>query len=151
MNNVYHTAFLVPRIEDAMRDYGRALGVTFRPPLVRSYDRIQQRSSDGPATGRMTYSIEGPVYIELVEISGEGMYAPSERDGVHHVGMWSADPLGQAREMAVAGFEWEASLYAKDGSVPVVFVRRGGVRIELVTEARRQMFMDWLAGESTPA
>jgi hypothetical protein len=146
MNSIYHVAFLVPHLEEAVTGYGRSLGLSFRPIVSRTYKRLEQRFCDGPFFARFTYSIEGPVHIELTEVAGEGIWAQaSER--IHHIGMWSNDPLARARQMEVDGFNWEASIYGDDGTVPIVFVRRNDVRIEILNENRRSRFLEWLAGQ----
>jgi hypothetical protein len=126
------------------------LGLTFRPPVVRNLTRVRQRSYGGPVSLRFTYSIEGPVHIELIEGSAEGppesIWAPS--DGLlHHIGMWSENPLVQSKQMEAGGFEWEGSIYADDGAVRVIFVRKKNVRVELMVVSRRDVVLDWLAGK----
>ena len=76
---------------------------------------------------RFTYSVAGPVQIELIEGSTEGhpesIWTPS--DGLlHHIGMWSENPLVQSRLMEAGGFEWGGSIYADDGAHWVIFVRK---------------------------
>jgi hypothetical protein len=146
VNSIYHTAFVVPQLETAVSAYGTALGLSFRPPVSRRYERIEQRDCDGPFSARFTYSVEGPVHIELVEVSGQGIWARCD-ERVHHVGMWSPDPVVQAKKMAAVGFEWEASIHAEDGTVPIIFVRRRDVRIELLHERRRPNFLEWVNGK----
>ena len=129
--------------------YERALGVSFLPPLESRYPRVVQSDGEAPFTARMTYSRGGPVHLELVEVveaAGTGLWAGHHDHQVHHVGMWCPDPRSTAADLVTEGFEWEADCCQPDGSVPVVFVRRGGYRLELVTEARRPRLTDWVAG-----
>jgi hypothetical protein len=146
VNSIYHAAFIVPQLEAAIAGYEAALGLRFRPPVSRHYQRLEQRYCDGPFYARFTYSVEGPMHIELVEVSGQGIWAQCD-ERVHHIGMWSPDPVAQAKKMAEVGFEWEASIHGDDGTVPIVFVRRREVRIELLNERRRPNFLDWVSGK----
>ncbi len=50
--------------------------------------------------------------------------------------------------MEADGYSWEATIHADDGSTPVVFVRRGDVRIEIIEEARKPAIMAWIEGRS---
>jgi hypothetical protein len=150
MNQIYHIAFVVPQLEDAMEQYGKALGITFRPPVSRTYNNVDHRSEgrdiyNAPFHGRFTYSVEGPLHIELVEVSGEGVWAPGA-ESIHHFGMWTDDPSEKALELEDSGFHWEANR-ADDGSTPIVFVRRGDIRVELLNDSRRPNFVDWLNGK----
>jgi Glyoxalase/Bleomycin resistance protein/Dioxygenase superfamily len=150
MNKIYHIGFAVLRLEEAMEEYGKIFGITFCAPVSRNYHMVEQRSEDGrvyngPFDGRFTYSVEGPVHIELIEVSGDGIWSPSG-ERIHHFGMWSIDPLLQARELESVGFRWEARLHSDDGSVPIVFVRKEDIRVELLNESRRPNFVDWVEG-----
>jgi hypothetical protein len=150
VSSIYHTAFVVPQLEEAMAEYGRSLGLTFRPPVVRNLKRVKQRLYEGPVSLRFTYSVEGPVHIELIEGAAEAppesIWAPSA-GLLHHIGMWSENPPVQSKQMEADGFEWEGSIYADDGAVRVIFVRKKNVRVELMDVSRREVVLDWLAGK----
>lgn len=49
--------------------------------------------------------------------------------------------------MEADGFEWEGSIYADDGAVRVVFVKKKNVRIELMDVSRRNAVLDRVAGK----
>jgi catechol 2,3-dioxygenase-like lactoylglutathione lyase family enzyme len=152
MNCIYHVGLVVPQLEAAIEQYSKALGVTFRPPVSRTYGKVDQHATDGhvyngPFEGRFTYSVEGPPHIELMEASGEGIWAATGEQRFHHFGMWSDNPQAQAQKMERIGFRWEAKLYSDDGSIPIVFVRKDDIRIELLSENRKPNFRAWVEGQ----
>jgi len=151
MNKIYHAGFIVPYLEDAMEEYGKIFDITFLPPVTRSYSQVDQQSEDGRMynggfNGRFTYSVEGPFHVELIEVAGAGVWKPVI-GRPHHFGMWSDDPHKEARKLEGVGFRWEARLHGDDGSVPIIFVRKDDIRIELLNKDRRPNFLDWVEGK----
>ncbi|WP_394850837.1 VOC family protein [Pendulispora brunnea] len=144
---MFHYGILVPRLEAAISFYESAFGLTFLPPLATFYPRVQQKDGDAPFSARITYSRSGPIHLELLEAEGTGLWAPQPGDHVHHIGLWAEEPLRMAADLESKGFEWEAHCYGADGAIPVVFVRRGAVRLELVDAQRRPKWTDWVAGK----
>lgn len=145
---IFHAALHVPDLEAAIESYGRAMQLDFLPPVTRNYARLQQKEHDGVFKARISYSRQGPFYIELLESTGPGMWSAPALDRFHHFGIWAEDALQEARKMEASGFEWEATIHAGDGSTPVVFVRRSDVRVEIIDESRRPALMDWIDGRA---
>jgi hypothetical protein len=145
---IFHAALHVPNIESAIESYGRTMQLDFLAPVTRHYSRLQQKDHDGVFVAQISYSRQGPFYIELLESTGPGMWSGPALDRFHHFGIWAKDALQEGRDMEASGFEWEATIHADDGSTPVVFVRRGDVRIEIIDESRRPALMDWIEGRA---
>jgi catechol 2,3-dioxygenase-like lactoylglutathione lyase family enzyme len=145
---IYHTAIRVGDIETAIRRYGRSLNLRFRPPVLRRYPRMRSAWGDTPFEGLMTYSVEGPVHVELLQPLSplSGIWRDTGHDRLHHIGLWSTDPSRQSHAMRADGFAWDTSLVDEDGSEPVIFVRRGSMLIELVSQHRRPRFQAWVSG-----
>jgi hypothetical protein len=118
----FHLGILVKDIEAAAADFTALLGVEFEP--VRS-----QQVATGETT-RLCYSLQGPPYLELMEMTGEGIWSPGQGEGLHHIG--ASDPSVPGRCRA---FDNEVDLIsaAGDGSPQVVITRPEalhGVRLE---------------------
>ena len=145
---IFHAAMIVPNIEEAIETYRQSLRLDFLPPVTRHWPRVEQEGHDEPFDARITYSREGPFYIELLETSGPGIWSDPGCDRFHHFGIWGKNARQEASRMEADGYSWEATIHADDGITPVVFVRRGDVRIEIIEEARKPAIMAWIEGRS---
>ncbi|SRR6266404_6339674 len=149
MRELYHIGILVPNLDAVVDHYAKLYGVGFRPPIEVPSCRVVQRTCpDAPLTCRLTYSIQGPMYVELLEAQGEGLWSPRNVGGVHHVGMWSTDPVTESQSLMAAGADWAATMYLDAETVGIVFVRHQGVLIELVTDKLRPPLLDWIEGRT---
>jgi len=149
INSLYHIGILVPDIDAAIERYGEIYGVTFRPPIeVTSCRVVQRNGSDAPFTCRLSYSTRGPMYVELVEAQGDGLWSAANIGGIHHIGMWSEDPKAQAEQLVADGSTWEASMYLDTETIGIIFVRHQGALIELVTGKLRAPLIEWTEGRA---
>jgi Glyoxalase/Bleomycin resistance protein/Dioxygenase superfamily len=146
MKQLYHIGILVDDVDAAVDQYGALYGTRFPPPIDLTAARVTQRNgSDAPFTCRLTYST-GPMHVELLQASGDGLWSPQNVGGIHHVGMWSADPVADSNALLTAGAIWEASMYLAPELIGVVFVRHRGILIEFVTDQLRTALLDWIEG-----
>ena len=83
----FHVGILVRDVEAARADFTARLGVEFEP--VHS-----QPIATGETT-RFCYSLAGPPYLELVEMTGTGSWSADQPEGFHHIGI--GDPSVAAR------------------------------------------------------
>jgi len=83
----FHIGILVKDVEAARADFTAKLGVEFEP--VHS-----QQIATGETT-RFCYSLAGPPYLELVEMTGTGSWSADQPEGFHHIGI--GDPSVAAR------------------------------------------------------
>ena len=97
---------------------------TSRPPALTSPPSSGWKSepvhSQKLATGETTrfcYSLQGPPYLELVEMTGTGSWSPEQPEGFHHIGV--SDPSVPAR-CAAFGDHVELVAPGDDGSPLVV-------------------------------
>jgi hypothetical protein len=149
MNSLYHIGILVADIDAAIEQYSKIYDESFRAPIEVTAGRFVQRDgSDAPLTCRLSYSTRGPMYVELIEAQGEGLWSAASIGGVHHVGMWSEDPEAQAKQLVADGGGWEASMYLAPEMIGMVFVRHRGVLIELVTDKLRASLIEWTEGRA---
>lgn len=144
----YHFGVVVPDVPTAMQEFGASLGYVFnepiRAPLVHFEDRIAGSAGQGELL--VTYSRTGPLRIELIESQGSGLFGPALTNGVHHIGVWEADPESRLRELEAAGQSIDAVLRGADGSISLFYASPGGasgVRVEYVNSAQRERLEDW--------
>lgn len=136
----FHVGILVRGIEAAAADFTALLGVEFEP--VRS-----QQVATGE-TIRMCYSLQGPPYLELMEMTGEDIWSPAHGEGLHHIGV--CDPSVPGRCTAF-GPNVDLISAAGDGSPQVVITRPEalhGVRLEYFDAKVAAGFLGYLRGRS---
>jgi catechol 2,3-dioxygenase-like lactoylglutathione lyase family enzyme len=133
----FHVGILVRDVEAARADFTAKLGVEFEP--VHSH---------GIATGETTrfcYSLQGPPYLELVEMTGTGSWSPDQPEGFHHIGV--SDPSVAARCTAF-GDQVDLIAPGDDGGSPRVVLTRPealhGVRLEYFDAAIARQFLGYL-------
>jgi catechol 2,3-dioxygenase-like lactoylglutathione lyase family enzyme len=83
----FHVGILVKDVEAARADFAAKLGLEFEPT------RSQQLATG--ETTRFCYSLQGPPYLELVEMTGSGSWSAEQPEGFHHIGL--SDPSVPAR------------------------------------------------------
>lgn len=101
---IEHVGILVPDLEEGIRRWSHATGYTFSP--IRRYrtERYVDHSDGTPHfhDARISFSLEGPPRIELMEVTGTGTHGPAEV-GIHHLGMRGIDdPVGRASMLGLA-------------------------------------------------
>lgn len=59
-------------------------------PVEMRPHELEDRINNTRAPGRalVAYSRQGPFRYELIEFVGDGLYAPSQGEGLHHLGVW---------------------------------------------------------------
>jgi hypothetical protein len=75
----FHVGILVREIEAARADFTAKLGVEFEP--------VHSHPIATGETTRSCYSLQGPPYLELVEMTGTGSWSPDQPEGFHHIGV----------------------------------------------------------------
>jgi catechol 2,3-dioxygenase-like lactoylglutathione lyase family enzyme len=136
----FHVGILVRDVEAARADFSAKLGLEFEP--VHS-----QQIATGETT-RFCYSLQGPPYLELVEMTGTGNWSADQPEGFHHIGI--ADPSVPAR---CAAFGDQADLIAagEDGAPRVALTRPEalhGVRVEYFDAGVADYFLRYLSSRT---
>ena len=137
----FHVGILVRDIEAARADFTATLGLHFEP--VHS-----QQIATGETT-RFCYSLQGPPYLELTEMTGTGSWSPELPEGFHHIGL--SDPSLPAR-CAAFGDRVDVIAPGDNGSPRVVLTPAEalhGVRVEYFDAAVAAQFLGYL--RSRPA
>jgi catechol 2,3-dioxygenase-like lactoylglutathione lyase family enzyme len=133
----FHVGILVRDVEAARADFTAMLGLEFEP--VHS-----QQIATGETT-RFCYSLPGPPYLELVEMTGAGSWSAEQPEGFHHIGV--ADPGVPAR-CAAFGPGVELIAPGADGSPLVALTpprALHGVRVEYFNAAVATQFLGYLS------
>jgi hypothetical protein len=153
MPGLFHTGIIVPDLDEAMRDLGEALRVHWVTPL-ESEGHIHVRGGPAFRRSRVTYSVEGPHHIELIQQMDDTAWR-SVRDGplVHHLGFSVADLTQESDRLVALGFSREAwHQDAAGGLVRYAYHHNphGGVFIELVEQSQRHAVERWLESGRPP-
>ena len=132
----FHVGILVRDVEAARADFAARLGMEFEP--VHS-----QPIATGETT-RFCYSLQGPPYLELVEMTGAGSWSAEQPEGFHHLGL--SDPSVPARCTSFGG---GVDLIApgKDGAPLVALTppqALHGVRVEYFDATVAARFLGYL-------
>jgi len=146
---VFHTGVRVRDVDAAMAELGPTLGITWA-----SVQHMPARSVWTPERGlehvalTFTYSCEGPQHVELLRGSPGSVWDCGESPGLHHVGVWSDDVVGDVDGFRAAG--WAVTAAADppdDGYGSFAYVQSpSGSLVELVTAAAQPRFDAWWAG-----
>ena len=133
----FHVGILVRDVEAARADFTARLGVEFEPVH-------DQQIATGETT-RFCYSLQGPPYLELVEMTGAGSWSPEQSEGFHHLGV--GDPSVPARCTAF-GDRVDLIAPGADG-VPLVVLTPPealhGVRVEYFDANVAARFLGYLS------
>jgi hypothetical protein len=136
LHDLYHTGIVVRNLDGAMQEFTEAVGVRWLPtppePML-----IPVWTPDGmqEVPFRAAYSVDGPVHLELVEVTIDGTLWSTSTDGrVHHLGYWSDDLAATSAELESNGFDKVAAGGLGDGRTLWVYHQRGnGPYIEHVS------------------
>jgi catechol 2,3-dioxygenase-like lactoylglutathione lyase family enzyme len=132
----FHIGILVRDVEAARADFTAKLGVEFEP--TRS-----QQIATGETT-RFCYSLQGPPYLELVEMTGTGSWSAEQPEGFHHIGV--SDPSVPAR-CAAFGDQVDLIAPGADGTPRVVLTRPEalhGIRVEYFDASVAAYYLQYL-------
>lgn len=149
-SKAFHTGVLTPDLDAAMAFYSRTLGLTFAEPQQLSDFPVWT-----PATGlvhvedRFTYSIDGPMHLELQCGTPGSIFDPALSRG-DHIGFWVSDLPRSVADLTAGGWKLTgAGGRPEDGYGPFAYLEpvAGGMAIELVSDALQPVFTRWWNGE----
>jgi hypothetical protein len=147
MPGLFHTGIIVPDLEAAMVGLGEALGVHWVEPL-ESEGYVQVNPGRAFRRSRVTYSLEGPHHIELIQQVDDSAWR-AVKDGplIHHLGFSVADLTAESERLVKLGFSREAWHESEDGRLARYAYHHNpyaGIFIELVEQSQRAMVARWL-------
>lgn len=145
----FHIGLLVADLERAMERYSDVLGVSFVAPAIAACE-LQEPWRVEPCELRVTYSNQGPPYLELLEAQGDGIYGLHQGEGMHHLGVWEPDCERRVDKLTTAqGMRKEATQFTPEGKIIVAYFYPNhlhGTRLEIVDAARQPMMETWISG-----
>ncbi len=147
----YHWGIVARDFEATCAELAVVCGLTWATPMRRRFD-LRQPHGVTEVDFRLTYSVEGPPYYEILEASPGTVWDPSVAGGVHHLGFWSADVAADAARLVAAGYPCGATAAAPDGRPAGFSYHRleSGLWVELVDIARKPAYEHWIAGGEFP-
>jgi hypothetical protein len=132
----FHVGIVVADIEAAQTELSAALGLHWLPVWERPIEN---------ATLRVTYSTEGPPFIELIEANGSTDWDASGGPHLSHIGLFSDDVDADRERLAAQGIAVSLDGPAL-GLGPWRYHRAplSGLQFELIgAELRAQMEAMW--------
>jgi catechol 2,3-dioxygenase-like lactoylglutathione lyase family enzyme len=124
----FHVGILVRDVDEAAEDFTRLLGLEFEPTRTAPI-------ASGEVM-RFRYSLQQKApYLELVQMTGSGIWGPEVGEGLHHIAFAADDVPGRC-----LAFDNQADTVVQDedGAARVIFTRPEalhGIRIEYLQTA----------------
>jgi Glyoxalase/Bleomycin resistance protein/Dioxygenase superfamily len=101
---LYHSGIVVDDLDQAMATWSAAFDLHWAPPRL-STSPLRCPAGILGRKVRLTYSIEGPQHIELLEQVEDAPYRTVVGGQyIHHLGYRTADLVGQVRRLEDLGF-----------------------------------------------
>lgn len=147
----FHVGFLVNDLDKAMETFGSVFGVTWTVPDIGTVAAWEKETGNFDLGLKVAYSKQGPPYVELLQSQDSGLYAASQGEGFHHVGLWEPDCEGRQDEFIAQGMDPIHTQFDQDGSIIVTYFdpdKLHGVMLELVDEGRKPIMETWWSSES---
>lgn len=145
----FHTGILVPDLDEAIAFYSRSLGMNFARPFT-----LEELPVWTPAgglqtiTNRFTFSVEGPLRLELQQSEPGSFFDPAASRG-DHVGVWTEDVALTVAELTGKGWNMLAAGGGPDdgwGLFAYLVPAAGGMVVEIASETLRPAFEKWWQG-----
>jgi hypothetical protein len=137
---LYHVGLLVPDMAAAIARHRDVHGTEF------SEVRTLRLADAGEVT--LAFSRTARPWVELIEMTGDGIYAPSQGEGLHHLGYWTPDVREAVEAFEARGLSTELAVPARggDGLLLAYFAPGGllGVRTEVVAESAKPVLDSWV-------
>lgn len=143
--DLYHIGLTVPDVSAAMEQYSATFGFTW----ARIHERTFEVIADGErrrAEIAVTYSVQGPPYLELVE-ERRGSIWGADGFALTHVGFWAEDLGAAQRALAESGLVARVHDAGPDGRAARFSYHPfgGGLWIELVHTSFKPQLAGWIA------
>jgi hypothetical protein len=102
---VFHWAIVVENFDLSAESIGRNLGYTFAESIVSHRPFLNSVSGEADSCRlRVSYSRQGPPYLELIEILEPGpAFTFADIGRIHHLGLWCDDLAAAEADLAASG------------------------------------------------
>ncbi|MFH8738412.1 VOC family protein [Streptomyces sp. NPDC017964] len=136
--------FTTPDLETTMSELAGAAKLTWQPPV---HGRLAEWDY------RMTFTADGPPFIELIETAPGGPWGDTRSPGFHHLGFWTSDLSAGSARLAGLGLEEAFSGCPFGRPFAYQHVDSIGGHLELVDVTRQPAFLQsWNpSGQPMPA
>jgi hypothetical protein len=143
--DLYHIGVTVPDIHAAMEQYSAAFGFTW----ARIRESAPEVIADGErrrAEIAVTYSVQGPPYLELVQERSGSIWG-ADGFALSHVGFWAQDLAAGQRALDESGLVARVHDIGPDGQAARYSYHpfAGGLWIELVHTSFQAQLSGWIA------
>lgn len=148
VQNCFHVGYVVSDLAGAMGRLTASTGLRWAAARTLPAT-LRTPAGEISATLNLTYSVQGPPYLELIQ-EQPGTIWGTEHRGFHHMGYWSGRFADDIDTLTRAGLAFEAGAVDEHGELSrFAYLREPhtGLRIELRDEARRPQLEQWLRGE----
>jgi catechol 2,3-dioxygenase-like lactoylglutathione lyase family enzyme len=149
-SQLFHIGIRVADLGAAMAEIGKQSNVTWAS--VQDRPMSVWLPGAGPVVLQLalTYSLEGPVHLEVMQGPKGSIWDGVDAPGAHHFGYWSDDVQGDTEAMLAEGWTLELAAAAPaDGYGRFTYVRSpSGYLVEPVASANKPRFERWWAGGS---
>ncbi|MFE2856726.1 VOC family protein [Streptomyces lavendulae] len=145
---IHHVALLVADLDKAVARWSAATGYTFSEVARYRTDRYCDRRNPAPHhhDARISFSKEGPPYIELMEFHGSGTHGPDQGEGFHHLGFMDCpSPEDKMIELASLGIFDDGMALDDDDRILLWFTSKqdlNGMRLEFVSSDPQPIIRD---------
>jgi catechol 2,3-dioxygenase-like lactoylglutathione lyase family enzyme len=139
--DLYHVGIVVDDLDEALRWYTAAAGYSWCEEYAGD-QVVETPNGEITIPMRFAYSMDEP-WLEILQSVPGTLWMPAD-SGIHHLGYWSDDVVGDADALVRAGYDVEARAPLPDGSALWAYCRgAGGSRIELVSSLIRPVLTQW--------
>jgi len=149
-SRLFHIGIRVADLAAAMDEVGPRCGVTWAS--VQDRPMAVWLPTEGPVVLQLalTYSVEGPVHLELMQGPVGSIWDGNDVPGAHHFGYWSDDVRADTEALVADGWTLELAANAPDeGYGRFTYVRSPqGYLVEPVSIGAKPRFERWWAGGS---
>jgi hypothetical protein len=149
--DLYHVAWVVPDLESAMDDFS-SVGLRWATPVTRHIVTKTPESERQAWSIDVTYSIDDPVHVELIEDCPGSPWQLDTSGVPHHMGWWAHDLRRDIKRLESEGYRLDAWMVDEDDQ-PTRFAylqSPAGMRVELVDIAARPQLRAWWSGLPYP-
>ena len=147
LTSPFHMGVVVSNITEAMEFYSAGTGLTWHSLQSLHVEHLVE-GKVVPTNVRFTYSVEGPVQVELIEGPIGSFWDPGIDAGTYHMGYWTEDLRGDLDMLTGAGWTIRFTGVGPDGG-PAGFgylIAPDRQQIELVDVVVKAAFDNWYAG-----
>lgn len=147
-DQLFHIGIRVADLSAAMAQVGANAGVTWASVQDAPMNVWLPDRGKVSLPLAITYSIEGPVHLELMQGPPGSIWDGIDVPGAHHFGYWSDDVRADTEALLAEGWTLELAANPPDeGYGRFTYVRSpAGYLVEPVSSASRPRFERWWSG-----